>query len=539
LKNYISYKQNPNIEKQYDAICIGSGLGSLTTASLLARAGKRVLVLEKHYTPGGFTHTFTRNDYEWDVGLHYVGEVNKEGTLLKILFDDITDGNLLWEDMGEVYDRIIIDGKEYEFVKGVNNFKERMKLYFPSEKDAIAIDKYVSLLFEASAAGKNYYLEKALPKFVAKIAGSFLRRKLSTFYKRTTLEVLESLTDNKTLIAVLSAQFGDYGMPPAQSSFDIHAVVAKHYLNGGAYPIGGSGEIFETIAPSILKNGGDIYINAGVTEILIENGDKAVGVKLKDGKEIKAPLIISGAGAEITYNHLVSKKDQQQIPFLNDLNKLNASASHISLYIGLEETAEQLGLQKANYWIYPCGIDHDKAVAEFEKDVNNEFPVVYISFPSAKDPKFLDKYPGRATIEIITISPYKWFEKWEGTRWKKRGEEYDAFKEQLSQRLLAHLYKVEPQLKGKISFYELSSPLTTKNFCSYTTGEIYGLDHTPERFDQKFLRPKSPFKNLYLTGQDIVSVGIGGALISGVITASAILNKNILGEIVKKKKNSI
>lgn len=116
---------------------------------------------------------------------------------------------------------------------------------------------------------------------MAAIAGSFLRRKLSTFYKRTTLEVLQSLTDNETLIAVLSAQFGDYGMPPAQSSFAIHAVVAKHYLNGGAYPIGGSGEIFETIAPSILKNGGDIYINAGVTEILIENGDKAVGVKLK------------------------------------------------------------------------------------------------------------------------------------------------------------------------------------------------------------------------------------------------------------------
>lgn len=63
---------------------------------------------------------------------------------------------------------------------------------------------------------------------------------------------------------------------------------------------------------------------------------------------------------------------------------------------------------------------YDKAVADFEMDVNNEFPVVYISFPSAKDPKFLDKYPGRATIEIITISPYKWFEKWEGTRWKKR-----------------------------------------------------------------------------------------------------------------------
>ena len=212
------------------------------------------------------------------------------------------------------------------------------------------------------------------------------------------------------------------------------------------------------------------------------------------------------------------------------------SFGHLSLYIGLKHTAEELNLPKANYWIYPNGTNHDKAIADFLEDYNNEFPVVYISFPAAKNPKFLEKYPGRSTIEIITVAKYEWFKEWENTKWKKRGDEYDVLKEKLAQRLLEHLYKYEPQLRGKIDLYELSTPITTKHFCNYINGEIYGLDHPPERFTKEFLKPKTPIKNLFLTGQDIVTVGIGGALMSGVLTASAITKSNLISEIVKAAK---
>ncbi|HNE51221.1 MAG TPA: hypothetical protein PLZ64_08775, partial [Chitinophagales bacterium] len=208
----------------------------------------------------------------------------------------------------------------------------------------------------------------------------------------------------------------------------------------------------------------------------------------------------------------------------------------LSLYIGLKHTAEELQLPKANYWIYPNGNNHDKAIETYLENYTKEFPVVYISFPSAKNPVFLDKYPGRATIEIITVAKYDWFKKWENTRWKKRGEEYDALKEAFAQRLLAHLYQQEPQLRGKIDFYELSTPITTKHFCNYINGEIYGLDHPPARFAKDYLKPQTPIKNLFLTGQDIVTVGIGGALMSGVLTAAAITKSNLINEIVKQSK---
>ena len=125
-----SYKQNPKLQVSYDAIIIGSGLGSLTTAALLSKEGKKVLVLEKHYTVGGFTHVFKRKGYEWDVGIHYIGEVQRPNSVIKRLFDYITEDKLKWADLGEVYDKIIIGDREYDFVKGVDNFKKKLVEYF-------------------------------------------------------------------------------------------------------------------------------------------------------------------------------------------------------------------------------------------------------------------------------------------------------------------------------------------------------------------------------------------------------------------------
>ena len=117
----------------------------------------------------------------------------------------------------------------------------------------------------------------------------------------------------------------------------------------------------------------------------------------------------------------------------------------------------------------------------------------------------------------------------------KRGKKYEELKEKMSQRLLETLYNQLPHLKGKIDHYELSTPLTTQNFMNYKEGEIYGIDHTPQRFRQKFLQPRTPIKNFYLTGQDIISAGVGGALFSGVVTASAMEGKNLVKMVYRAK----
>src|SRR5579863_6786868 len=108
--NMVSYKQH-SLDDRWDAIVIGSGIGGLTTAALLSKhAGKKVLVLERHYTAGGYTHSFNRPGYAWDVGVHYIGEAQDPRSPVRAVFDHLTDGQLQWQPMSDVYDRAVFGG---------------------------------------------------------------------------------------------------------------------------------------------------------------------------------------------------------------------------------------------------------------------------------------------------------------------------------------------------------------------------------------------------------------------------------------------
>lgn len=518
-----SYKQRPVLEEKYDAIIIGSGMGSLTVGAILAKEGKKVLILEKHYTAGGFTHIFKRKGYEWDVGIHYIGGVQQEKSPIRKLFDYVSDHQLKWADMGEVYDRIIIGESSYDFVKGVENFRNKIVSYFPEEENAI--DRYIDLVFKANKVMGAFYKEKALPGFLRFLIGGFLKRPYLKFSDQTTYEVLGKLTNNQELIKVLTAQYGDYGLPPKQSSFAMHASVARHYFGGGNFPIGGSSKIVETVDPVIEASSGTILTNADVDQVIVEN-NIAKGVKMIDGKEFYSNIIISGTGVFSTFGKLLPDSVIREHKLMESLQKVTPSVSHACLYMGFKSSPEDLQLPKTNFWIYPDDVDHDTCVARYLKDQNADFPVVYVSFPSAKDPDWSNRYPNRSTIDIITLVPYEAVSKWKGTKWMKRGEDYEVWKENISQRLMKALFKQLPHLEGKVDHYELSTPLSTEHFVNYEKGEIYGIDHTPERFRQKFLQPRTPIKGLFLTGQDIVTAGVGGALFSGVITASAATGVN-------------
>jgi all-trans-retinol 13,14-reductase len=503
-------------------------MGGLATGAMLSKQGQKILVLERHYTLGGFTHVFKRKGYEWDVGIHYIGEMQRKNGILRKLFDYVSDGKLEWADMGKVYDKIIIGETHYDFVKGVKNFKTQLISYFPEEEKAIT--SYIDLIFKAVKASKGYYVSKAMPPFLSALVGRFIKKPFYKFSDKTTYEVIRSLTSNETLIKVLTGQYGDYGLPPKQSSFSMHASVVRHYFDGGNFPVGGSSQIAKTVAPVIAASGGKILTRADVKEVLIED-NKAVGVLMEDGQIIRAKNVVSNAGLITTYKQLLPSSSVKKHKLNEQLKKVNPSVAHVSLYIGLEGTPEDLIIPKTNYWVYPEHGDHDTCVKNYLEDMSQPFPVVYISFPSAKDPDWSNRYPDKSTVDIITLVPYETFEKWSGTQWKKRGEEYEKIKEEIAQRLLKILYKQQPQLEGKVNCYELSSPLTTQHFVNYEKGEIYGLDHTPSRFRQSFLRPRTPIKNFYLTGQDIVTAGVGGALFSGVLTTMAMTGKNVLKEI--------
>ncbi|WP_444915194.1 phytoene desaturase family protein [Microbulbifer sp. TRSA007] len=518
------------LEGNYDAIIIGSGIGGLTCAAMLSAMGKKALVLEQHYTAGGYTHAYDRNGYEWDVGVHYIGDVGEHPTMTRKIFDFISNNQLHWAPMDSTYDRICIGDKQYDLKAGRQQFIDELVSHFPDER--ANIEEYLQRLNVVAKAMQRLAMEKMLPSW----CGPFIRlwRKLRepAWLNKTTREVLSGITSNEKLISVLTGQWGDNGMTPSEGSFIIHALIAKHYLYGGYYPVGGASKISETIIPQIQASGGDVFTYAKVETILM-NGDQVRGVRMSDGHEIEAPLVVSGAGVFNTFEKLLPRSTSERMGYIRDLDTVNRSMSHLCLYIGLEKTAEELNLPKTNYWIYSSD-QYEEDMQAFIDDQDKEIPLVYISFPSAKDPTFTQRYPGRATIEIVAPANYDWFAQWHDKPWGKRGDDYEDLKEAFSQRLLEHLYKHMPQLRGEIDYYELSTPLSTDYFCFYPRGEIYGLDHDPNRFEQSWLRPKSRVKGLYLTGQDVVSCGVAGAMISGMLTAQSIIGLRQTGKLMKK-----
>src|ERR1700692_802737 len=278
-----SEKRNSN-EYSYDAIVIGSGMGALTFASIMAKLRRwRVLVLERHFKIGGFTHTFSRpGGWTWDVGVHYVGEMGHGMTGRRLVYF-ITDGRVDWSPLPDVYDVFVYPGLTVKVPKGRANFERALVEAFPAEKQAIG----------------EYFrdIKRATNRFSLRVMGMVTPQPLSWIVQtinrfseqvalQTTQQYLESHIRDPRLRAVMASQWADYGLPPGRSAFVTHAVIVTHYLNGAWYPAGGAGEIPKAASAVIQAAGGELLPGHEVTKIILEDG-RAVGVEVqpKKGKE--------------------------------------------------------------------------------------------------------------------------------------------------------------------------------------------------------------------------------------------------------------
>jgi all-trans-retinol 13,14-reductase len=306
----------------------------------------------------------------------------------------------------------------------------------------------------------------------------------------------------------------------------MHAIVAQHYLGGASFPVGGASAIARTIVPTIERGGGLVVVNAEVDQIIVTK-DRAVGVRLSNGHEIRGDQVVSDVGLRNTFGRLVPEEAGTRSKMPAKVAGLRPAAAHLGLYVGLNGTSADLGLSQTNLWLYR-DYDHDASLARYRAEPSTDLPLSYVSFPSAKDPSWPSRYPGKSTIDVITLAPHEWFEKWKDKPWRRRGAEYDDLKAQLAERMLDDVYTHVPKARGRVAYHELSTPLSTTEFAGYQQGEIYGLEHSPQRFAQTWVKPRTPICGLYLTGQDVLFCGVGSALMSGVLTAASVLGPSVV-----------
>lgn len=504
--------------QEFDAIVIGSGIGGLAFASIMAKLRKwRVLVLERHFKIGGFTHTFTRpGGWSWDVGLHYVGDVG-EGMMGRRLFDFITDAGVKWSAMPDVYDVFEYPGLQVRACKGEGNFRRTLIGAFPDERDAIT--HYFKDLKSAVSWVTRHFMAVAAPAPLNWIV-SAANRFTADLPLETTEQYLERRFSNPQLRAAVTSQWADYGVPPRQSAFATHAVIATHYLNGAWYPNGGAAEIAKATGAVIRAAGGDLLPNHEVTRILLEGG-RAVGVEvhIKKGKagtrsEFRATTVVSDAGAWNTFARMLPSS---ALPPWQELQSPPAGFEVVELFLGLRSDPRELGFQGENYWIF-SSFDHDDIYARRDHLFDGHAVMAYVSFPSSKDP--LAK---RHTAEIIAPLSYRSLKAYSEEPWRRRDLEYESAKDRITRALLDLVERHHPGFVNLIEYSELGTPLTFEHFTAAPAGSIYGYPGTPDKYRKPWLKPRTPIRNLYLTGSDVALLGIMGALMGGVLTASCLL----------------
>ncbi|TGK09010.1 NAD(P)/FAD-dependent oxidoreductase [Leptospira fletcheri] len=515
--------ENETINDRYDVIFIGSGMGSLTAASLLTQfAGKKVLILEKHFQPGGFTHEFQRKQgkFHWDVGIHYVGDMHEDG-LCKKISDKVTDKKVIWKRMHDPFERLVFPNSTFDIYGDPARFQADLIRRFPEEQPAI--EKYLKDIKKTSALfGKSLMLRLSPPPLES------FSELLGEGGIRTLKEYFDANFKSEELKGILAAQWGDHGLPPSKVAFAMHASLVQHYINGGYYPVGGAGRIFDAVEEIVVKGGGTVLSSTEVLEILVQDG-KAVGVRTKalrgEGleREFLAPVVVSCAGAYPTYTKLVP--ESVPIPFRNsllDFYDRERMTTSLCLYLGLSDSPAKLGFKGENYWIFSSP-DHDRNFSQRNDWIegSGEIPNLYVSFPSLKNPE-----AKHHTADVITFTDYDHFARWKSLPWKKRGEDYKSLKEKITNRMLMTLERRFPGFGKLVEYSELSTPITNEHFTSHPDGAIYGLACVAERYDKEkcpWFDVRTPVSGLYLTGADAGSPGIAGAMMAGLATATAVV----------------
>jgi all-trans-retinol 13,14-reductase len=498
------------VKAAWDAIVIGSGIGGLACGAALAQMGRRVLVLERHDVAGGLTQTFSREDYTWDVGVHYLGDM-APGRPARRVLDWLCGGAIEMLPLGAIYDTVRFPGGfEFQYARPEEALRAGLNEKFPAS--AREIDAFLEAIADAERAGRALFAARSVPKPLGSLLRSLQAGKLR-WWERTTAAVLEEMIGDPRLRSVLAAAWGDHGGRPSEGSFGLQALVMRHYLNGAWYPAGGAGVFAGALGGTIARAGGEVRTGAAVDAIELEDG-AAKGVRLANGETIRAPHVISDAGAHNTVARLLPAAARES-EWARALLALQPSFCHLQLYLGLHGDIRHGGASASNYWLYETWDVGAAAWADpFEQPVP---PLVFVTFPSLKDPS-----RGRHTAEVVAFTGWESFSAWQDSAPGARPPAYQGFKALIEERLFAQFARHFPALAPLVRWRELSTPLTTTAFTGAWRGASYGLEVTPRRFLSRHLGVRTPIRGLHLAGQDAATPGVTGAMMGGLFAAASI-----------------
>ncbi|MEJ2731015.1 MAG: NAD(P)/FAD-dependent oxidoreductase [Deltaproteobacteria bacterium] len=501
----------------FQVIVIGSGAGGLSAALFLAKQGFSVLLLEAMPSFGGYLNPFRRGPYTFDTGVHYLGELGRGEAFANLLDTLGIEDKLDFVELDpEGIDRFVFPDYEFTMCKGKERYKEKLIGNFPKEENGIK--KYFSVLDKVTKATEASMSSGAGP---LGMLGFLLKHPVMLKYGRATYQkLLDEVTTDKLLQAVLSAHSATYGLPPAKASVLTSLLVLNHFVNGAYYPKGGSGAFRDAFFVALQGHGAQTKRLKKVVGIEKKAGE--FFVKIDSGEQYTAKAVVSNADPVLTLGRLV---DPDIIPskIRERVSHLRPSLGAFYAFIGTDLDLPSLGITAANIYHYG-DIDINKAYDTADASLIQEnVRDLFITSPSVKDPEGGHAPQGRHTIEIITWGGYDRFKKWAGSPSMKRGDDYMAFKDRIGNSMVKAAEKHIPNLSGHLDHVEYATPLSNEYWVNAVRGASYGLEHTPDQIGQgRFGSFTAGIEGLFLVGAGTLGAGVLTCVASGVLAGGKV-----------------
>lgn len=505
--------------EQWDVVVVGSGLGGLTAAACLAGAGRRVLVLERHDIAGGNATVFRRHhqgaEYEFDVGVHYIGEC-QPGGLFPAIFRSLGVGDRIeFRPLDhDRFDTIVMGDLEVHVPAGWDRYIANVVDALPD--DRAAIERCMGVLRDVARESRERYVPGAV----------------TPTYDEWAFRTLEELFDHSELSptarAVIDHWNGLYAGAPSQTAVATHAVIADHYMQGAFYPEGGGQMIAARLVQAIEACGGEVRTLSPVAQIAVADG-KVAGVEMADGSFVGADLVISNADHIRTVRHLVAAEhwDPATVRFAEEATMtLGLVVAYVVVDIDLT-----VGRPNTNYHIY-SDTDVEAVYAALDEGRLPDGEWAYVALASIKDPDNPHLCPpGHTNFQIMTLAP-RGFEHWgvesgpaDGVRYR-RDETYRARKAEITERMLTAAESVLGPFRDHIVHLETATPLTHERYTHASGGTSYGYQHSPEQTGPNRPSNQTEIEGLWVTGANTsAGHGIAGAVTGGVSCAGHILDR--------------
>ncbi len=515
----------PLPDETVDVAIIGCGLGGLTAGAYLARQGLKVALFDSHYVAGGCATMFERgraeNRYNFDVGLHYIGDCGPDGNIPRLLRPLGIELDYVEMDP-DGFDTIVLPDLTFRIPADRDLYRDRLVALFPKEKRGI--DRYVRFLTEVDTISRRLDRQDGRMNARALLDVALKGRLLARYQNATIGALLDSCTQDERLRAVILGQSGDYGLPPSKVSALLHAGLANHYFHGAFYPKGGGQMIADAIADDIEAHGGSIHLRCGIEEILVEDG-RAVGIRTEKRKggarEIRARAVLSNADLKRTMLELLGP---EHLPseWVERAQGFEMGGAIFITFLGVTADMRALGMGASNYWCYD-GYDFEAFYNEpLDADGQLTTRGCYITSATLKDPDTPGHAPeGVTSVEVMTLVPGR-ADLWgvaedqiDSGRYRKDAG-YNATKQRIEDDMVVRLDRLFPGSGDTVVFKESATPVSHTRYTRASDGTGYGLACTPEQFLKKRPGYRGPVDGMYLAGASTrAGHGIVGAMTSG------------------------